>query len=151
VRTRWLDAQVRATGQGDPSPTLEADEICGASYGIRSRHPFADIDLWEFFLSLPAEIKFPNRTSKILVRRAIDGRLPDEIVWRRDKTAFDEHILRTAEWADLRKWILGAEHRIAGIDYGIIRRRLDDEDMDVLELRWARDLARVHAFLEQWV
>lgn len=150
ARRRWLVSQVRATGQGHASSTLEADEICASYCGVQIRRPFADVDLWEFFLSMRAEIKFPTRTSKILIRRAVDGLLPDEIVWRRDKTAFDRHVLATAEWPELRRWILGSEHRIAGIDYGVLAERLSGEDMDVMELRWTRDLARVHAFLEQW-
>ena len=56
------------------------------------RHPspatVADIDLWEFFLSLPAGIKFPDYRMKGFVRNALRGDVPDEID-RRDKTYAD--------------------------------------------------------------
>jgi hypothetical protein len=39
---------------------MEAGEICATLAGVTVGRPFADIDLWEFFLSLPAEIKYPD-------------------------------------------------------------------------------------------
>jgi hypothetical protein len=39
---------------------------------------------------------------------------------------------------------------MGGVDYKLLGARLDAESMDVLELMWAYDLARVHAFLDLW-
>ena len=150
ARRRWLELQIGPTGRGGSSPTLEADEICAAYCGVHIRRPLTDIDLWEFFLSLRAEVKYPDRMIKGLVRQAMRGRLPNEILDRRDKTLFDAYASSTADYPALRRWILGTNHRLDGVDYGLLRARLEREELNIGELKAARDLARIHAFLEQF-
>jgi asparagine synthase (glutamine-hydrolysing) len=151
ARKRWSQLQLMPVGAGAASPNMEANEICAAYCGAHLRYPLVDVDLWEFFLSLPAEIKFPDQVLKRLVRDAMHGRLPDEILWRRDKTAFDDHVLTTAEYPELRRWICGAnDYRMPGVDYGLLADRLEREQMTVFELQRARDLARIHAFIRQF-
>ena len=146
ARRRWAEAQLDPLRQGVVL-TAEADDICAAACGVDVRRPLADVDLWEFFLSLPAEQKFPDSVSKGLVRRAMTGRLPVEILERRDKTAFDAHYLAGADYPELRRLLLDDELRLPGVDYEHLRLRLEDESMGVFELSWASDLARAHAFL----
>jgi asparagine synthase (glutamine-hydrolysing) len=150
ARRRWLEAQLAPTGRGGSSSTIEANEICSAYHGIQPRTPLTDIDLWEFCLSLRAETKFPNRVLKVLVRHAMEGLLPEEILWRKDKTGFDAHVMATAEWDEIRRWTIESKHRIAGIDYVALDARLQSHAMDSFELGRARDLARAHAFLSLW-
>jgi asparagine synthase (glutamine-hydrolysing) len=146
---RWQKTQVSAFV--GPGLTTEAEEICQAVTGVRSRKPWADIDLWELFLSLPAEMKFPDHRSKTLVKRLLRGRVPDEILDRRDKTVFDDSIMANIDYATLRRWIVAApEVRLDGIDYVALRERLDHEKLELPELIWARNLAAAHAFLGQW-
>ncbi|HZT92720.1 MAG TPA: asparagine synthase-related protein [Gaiellaceae bacterium] len=149
ARRRWLEAQVAPTGAGvgAPSPTIEADEIAAAYHGVRPRRPFVDIDLWEFALSLPAQVKFPDRAIKTLQRRVLDGRVPHEVVWRRDKTTFDAHMVDTADYPLLQRLIVDSPYRLDGIDYGLLAQRLERRELQVDELSWAQDVARVHAFL----
>lgn len=147
-RRRWVEMQtVPFLG---PGIGFEADEICAAVCGVDSRRPFADVDLWEFVLSLPAEVKFPSRRTKPLLREAMRGFLPDELIDRKDSTYFDEFHLARADYATLRRLLIDPSHRLEGIDYGLLRDRLEAEDMRVYELQWARNVARVHAFLNQW-
>jgi asparagine synthase (glutamine-hydrolysing) len=146
ARRRWAEAQLDPLRQGAVL-TAEADDICAAACGVEVRRPLADVDLWEFFLSLPAEQKFPDSVSKGLVRRAMTGRLPVEILERRDKTAFDAHYLAGADYPTLRRLLLDDELSLPGVDYEHLRLRLEEESMGVFELSWASDLARAHAFL----
>jgi len=148
ARRRWSETTLGPTGAGGTSPTFEADDICAAYCGVHTRRPFADVDFWEFALSLRAETKFPDGFVKGLQRRALDGYLPDEIVRRQDRTGFASHMVATADYPALRRWILGSSHRMAGVDYKLLAERLEDESLAPLELNWARDLARIHAFLE---
>jgi len=151
ARKRWARLQVIPIGIGSASPNMEANEICAAYCGANRRYPLVDVDLWEFFLSLRAEVKFPDRVLKRLVRDAMHGRLPEEILWRRDKTSFNEHVLGTAEYPELRRWILGSNgYRMPGIDYQVLGERLEREELEVFELQKARDLARIHAFVHQF-
>lgn len=147
-RHRWRKMQTLAfRGAGI---AFEADEICAAYVGVDSRRPFADVDLWEFVLSLPAEVKFPNRRMKPLLRESMRGLLPDALIDRRDKTLFDEFHLSKADYPTLRRLLADTPPHVQGIDYGLLRARLEGEGMPVHELRWACDLARIHAFLNQW-
>lgn len=149
ARRRWLEHQLDPL-VGVGSYSFDADAICAAYHGVRVRRPLADIDLWEFVLSLPAEIKFPNALPKSLLREAVRGRLPDAVLDREDKTFFDDFALRTADYDGLRRWILETDVRLAGVDYAALAERIETRDMGVVELLWAYDLARAHAFLSLW-
>src|SRR5207253_1742620 len=73
-RARWSAVQTLPL-EGCPI-TMEGVEICTALAGVTIRRPFADIDLWEFFLSLPAEVKYPDLRSKTLIRQPLRRRVP---------------------------------------------------------------------------
>lgn len=55
------------------------------AFSIESRMPFMDYRLVEFLASVPAAYKLHGGWTKYLARRAFSGKLPDEIVWRKDK------------------------------------------------------------------
>ncbi len=57
-------------------------------FGIEARHPFSDMDLIEFCLSLPWQLKVANGWSKYILRRALVGTLPNAVIWRR---GWDHH------------------------------------------------------------
>jgi asparagine synthase (glutamine-hydrolysing) len=145
---RW-PAQQLAAFPG-PGVTLEADEAVAAMHGVTVRRPFADVDLWEFFLSLRAEDKFPASGSKVLVRRLLRGRVPDEILDRRDKTVFNDHVVSHADYPVLRGLLSAPGVRIPGVRYDRLAQRLQAEDLGIYDVFWARDLASVHAFLRRW-
>jgi asparagine synthetase B (glutamine-hydrolysing) len=148
IRERWRHRQL-APALAEIGPSQEADDLCAARIGVQVRLPFADVDLWEFFLSLPAEVKFPdlNRVSKSLIRQTMRGRLPDELLDRRSKTYFSEHITASVDYAGLSRYILGSDSRLPGVDYGRLAEHLERRDLGVADVVWAQDLARAHAFL----
>jgi asparagine synthase (glutamine-hydrolysing) len=145
---RWRKVQVGAFSV--PGISMEADDICQELTGVRTRRPWADVDLWEFFLSLPAEVKFPDTRSKTLVRRLLRGKVPDEILDRRDKTFFDESIMANVDYPRLRRLLIEPKYRIDGVDYGRLRERLEHENLELIDFEWAKDLAGIHAFLSLW-
>jgi asparagine synthase (glutamine-hydrolysing) len=147
ARRRWLEHQL-APLVGVGAYSFDADAIVAAACGMHVRRPLVDVDLWEFVLSLPAEVKFPNALPKSLLRESVRGRLPDALLDRTDKTYFNDFALRTADYDGLRRWALASEARIAGVDYERLAERIDRRDLNVVELLWAYDLARAHAYLE---
>lgn len=147
-RRRW--ARMQTVPFLGPGIGFEADEICAAVCGVDGRRPFTDVDLWEFVLSLPAEVKFPNDRTKPLLRLAMRGLLPDELIFRKDKTFFDEFHLAKADYPALRRLLVDSRHQLDGIDYDLLGARLEREGMRMYELQWARNVAKVHAFLNQW-
>ena len=148
ARERWSKVQVSwIEGVG---VSMEADEICQDLCGVRNRRPWTDVDLWEFFLSLRAEVKYPDARSKTLVRRLLRGKLPDPILDRRDKTAFDDVVMASVDYETLRRWLLAPSYHVPGVHYDLLRERLEHRDMDINDVMWAKDLASIHAFLALW-
>jgi asparagine synthase (glutamine-hydrolysing) len=151
VPVEWKTWAVRQlAGLDGAALTLEADEICSAINGVTTRRPFADIDFWEFFLGLPAETKFPDRRPKTLLRRLLRGRVPDAILDRRDKTVFDDHAMSQIDYPTLQRLLVDPQHRLPGVDYSSLATHIERQDFEWFDWLWAKDLARVHAFLLQW-
>ena len=148
ARLRWTQEQVGAF-EGS-TITMEADELCAAVAGITVRRPLADIDLWEFFLGLPAELKCPDLRSKTFVRGLLRGVLPDQIVNRRDKTVFDDHVMTQIDYAGMERFLVNPRHRLAGVDYRRLAGRLAQRNFNRVDWTWAVDLTRIHAFLGAW-
>jgi asparagine synthase (glutamine-hydrolysing) len=149
ARRRWLEHQLDPL-VGVGAYSFDADALCAAVCGVHVRRPLVDVDLWEFVLSLPAEIKFPNAVPKSLLRESLRGRLPDELLDRTDKTFFNDFALRTADYDGIRRLALDSEQRIHGVDYELLAARVEARSLGVVELLWAYDLARAHAFLGLW-
>ncbi len=59
------------------------------AHGREVRLPFLNHELVEFVFSLPAELKMKDGWTKYLLRKAMDKKLPDEIVWRKQKIGFE--------------------------------------------------------------
>ena len=57
-----------------------------STWGMESRHPYLDRRLFEFLLSIPPEQVFKGSWNRLVIRRSMQGILPDEIRLRRDKT-----------------------------------------------------------------
>lgn len=147
-RERWPGQQLGFL-QG-PGLSVEADAILQARCGVRVRRPWTDVDLWEFFLSLPAELKFPHAWSKSLVRSLLRGQVPDAVLDRQDKTVFNEFVLADIDYPSLRRWLVEPRHRIQGIEYRALSERLEREDLQLSDYVWAKDLAAIQAFLDRW-
>lgn len=142
---RWGAEQVAALTR--PELWLEADEICQARCGVSARRPWADVDLWEFFLSVPSEMKFAEVQRKGLVRRLLRGKLPDAVLDRTDKTLFDDLAMAQVDYPALRRWLSKPGHHISGVNYDLLRMHLERQDFKPIDVRWSTNLASIHAFL----
>lgn len=58
------------------------------AWSIESRVPFLDYRLVEFLAGLPDEMKLRLGVTKVVLRRAMDGVLPEAVRDRRDKMGF---------------------------------------------------------------
>jgi asparagine synthetase B (glutamine-hydrolysing) len=148
VRERWRKSQLGAFI--GPGVSLEAEEICQSVCDVTVRRPWTDVDLWEFFLSIPAEQKFPDLRSKPLVRNLLRDRVPDRILDRTDKTVFDEAGREGIDYGLLGGLLLNAQYEMPGVDYRALGRLISSRSLSLLDYQWARDLANIHAFLAQW-
>lgn len=68
----------------------------GMANSIEARVPFLDHQIVEFTMSLPPKIKVPDgKTTKYLLKKAVEGILPHEIIYRK-KQGF---------WAPINEWL----------------------------------------------
>jgi asparagine synthase (glutamine-hydrolysing) len=49
---------------------------------IETRVPFLDVDLVEFALQIPSQLKFRKGETKYILKKAAEGILPDDIIYR---------------------------------------------------------------------
>ena len=77
-RARALDHPYLTVG-------VERYDRVASSVGIEPRHPFLDRRLIAFCLTLPGDQKLADGWPKAILRRAMAGRLPDAVRWRRGK------------------------------------------------------------------
>jgi len=83
-----LNKRLAFDTQNSLSVLLRYADRNSMAYGIESRGPYLDYRLVEFLASLPSSYKINNGWTKYIARRAFDGKLPDEITWRKDKKGF---------------------------------------------------------------
>ncbi len=65
---------------------LEYSGLIARKYGVEYRYPLFDIRLIEYYLAVPARLKARDGIDRYIVRKAMDGVLPEKIQWRNDKT-----------------------------------------------------------------
>ena len=82
-REHAIDALQRSLPQ-----LLRYEDRSSMAFSIESRVPFLDHPLVELILSFPTELKYHHGWSKFVQRKAAAGKIPAEIVWRRDKLGF---------------------------------------------------------------
>lgn len=83
--------QETVLNSGTYAHVLELSDQCAAAFSIEVRHPFMDKRLVEFCLALPPEQKLKGGWSRIVMRRAMAGILPEPIQWRGGKTSMEEN------------------------------------------------------------
>jgi len=64
------------------------------SMGVEARYPFWDRQVAAFCLGLPAKEKLSQGWSRLVLRRAMAGVVPDSVLKRRDKIDFTVHLAR---------------------------------------------------------
>ena len=72
----------------NPVVGRERYDRVAASCAIECRDPFMDVRVLEFSLRLPGEMLHRDGWRKLILRRAMNGLLPDKIIWRLGK----EHV-----------------------------------------------------------
>ncbi len=59
------------------------------AHGREVRLPFLSHELIEFIFSLPANFKIHDGWTKWILRKSMDKKLPDDIVWRKNKIGYE--------------------------------------------------------------
>jgi asparagine synthase (glutamine-hydrolysing) len=106
---RWMSTRMaahRASAAAAPDMTLDEhlrglvhehslphllrfEDRNSMAFSIEARVPFVDFRVMEFAFKRGAHMQIRNGWTKWVLRQAMAGIVPDEIVWRRDKVGFD--------------------------------------------------------------
>lgn len=83
---------------------FEVDRMSMA-HSVEARPPFLDLMLWQFCANLPADLKLSHEGNKLLLRRAMSGRLPPAIANRPKQGLATPHAAwwrqpRLSAWAE---------------------------------------------------
>lgn len=76
---------------------LRFDDRLYMKHSIESRVPFIDYQYVEKACKIPPHIKIQNGYTKSILRNMMDGKMPDEITWRKDKIGFSAPVERWAK------------------------------------------------------
>ena len=79
---------------------------------ISNRQLFLSHELVSFVFSLPSNFKIQNGFTKHLLRRVMDKKLPDEIVWRKDKIGYEPPQQQWMENAQVQELIMEAKKKL---------------------------------------
>ena len=79
----WRDT----SSEGLPA-LLRYEDRNSMAFGVEARVPFLDYRLVEMSFALPDRLKVGEGRTKVVLRRAMNGRLPRSVVDRRDKMGF---------------------------------------------------------------
>ena len=104
------------------------------AHSVESRLPFLDYRLAEFVMGLPEDFKLADATTKQVLRRGLQGVLPDRIRTRMDKMGFvtpEEVWIREEAPARFRNELRRAIDASRGVIRPTAMDRLDPPSVDV--------------------
>lgn len=103
VESPWTNLQEHLIDQMQESSLphlLRYEDRNSMAFGIEARAPYLDYRLVEFSFGEAAGWRIYDGWTKWVLREAMAGTVPNEIVWRRDKVGFE-----TPEAAWLKAWV----------------------------------------------
>jgi asparagine synthase (glutamine-hydrolysing) len=100
------------------------------AHGLEVRLPFLNHELVEFIFSLPSSLKMHDGWTKFLLRRVMDKKLPDEIVWRKKKIGFEPPQKNWMEVPALQEYIKESKRKL--VKAGILTKKALDKKIEPL-------------------
>jgi asparagine synthase (glutamine-hydrolysing) len=79
------EAHARAMTSGLIPYALELADKAAGAFGVEPRYPFFDHRLMELCLALPSDQKLHDGWTRMVMRRAMQGLLPEQVRWRSSK------------------------------------------------------------------
>ena len=87
---------------------LHEDDLNAMYFSIENRSPFLDRELFEICCRIPTSFLVRDGFAKVVLRDAMSGIVPDEILWNHRKVGFNAPILELLDVHDpvTREWLL---------------------------------------------
>ena len=100
------------------------------AHGVEVRLPFLNHELVEFIFSLPAQLKMHDGWTKFLLRKTMDKKLPDAIVWRKDKVGFEPPQKNWMADTAVQEYMQEAKRKL--VNAGILTKKSLDKSIEPL-------------------
>ncbi len=108
------------------------------AHGVEVRLPFLNVELVEFMLSLPEQFKINNGFTKYILREAMQNKLPETIVWRKDKIGFEPPQKQWLQHKVITDYTQNAKENL--IKAGIFKKNVLDMKFNVAEAHEANNM-----------
>lgn len=82
------------------------------AHGREIRLPFLSHELVEFIFSLPSNFKIRDGWTKWLLRTSMNEKLPDEIIWRKNKVGFEPPQQQWMQHNKVQEMIMDAKNKL---------------------------------------
>lgn len=82
------------------------------AHGIEVRLPFLNAELVKFIFSLSSKHKINEGYTKSILRKVMNGKLPHDIVWRKDKVGFEPPQKEWMNDATIKEYIFEAKQKL---------------------------------------
>jgi asparagine synthase (glutamine-hydrolysing) len=89
IVTKLNDILYFSTMENGLEELLRFSDRNSMAHGTEVRLPFLNTALVEFIFSLPSTYKIRNGYTKYILRKLMDKKIPDSIVWRTDKIGYE--------------------------------------------------------------
>jgi len=71
---------------------LKEDDLNSMKYSIENRSPYLDLKLFRYLNEVDVNLLIQNGYSKYILRKSLNGIVPDKILWNREKIGFNANI-----------------------------------------------------------
>lgn len=129
---------------------LHEDDLNAMYYSIENRSPFLDRTLFEFCSSIPSRHMVRDGYTKILLRDAMQGIVPDKILWNHRKVGFNAPVLSLLDVKDndTRAWLLDDGPVFEHVKKQLIEKLLYRQDLPNSESKFLFNFVCMKVFLE---
>lgn len=150
---RWVPGvaadHLRGLNPAMTAADFEQSELVLSTFGIEGRHPFFDRRLVEFCLSLPTRHKIRDGWTRVVLRQAMQGVLPEALRLRPDKSNLEHNFVRSlrlgdeglAQTLEGLTQVQGRYWDAAALDEALARYRREPRARDGQLLCWAAAFA----------
>ncbi|WP_127131354.1 asparagine synthase (glutamine-hydrolyzing) [Pseudoflavitalea rhizosphaerae] len=107
------------------------------AHGCEVRLPFLHHQLVEFIFSLPSTLKIRDGFTKWILRKTMQSKLPDSIVWRKDKTGFETPQQQWMQLSDVQDFAQEAKRTL--VNRGILQPAVLHKKIQPLEIHAAEN------------
>lgn len=101
------------------------------AHSTEVRLPFLSHELVSYLFTLPAHFKIHQGWTKWLLRKSVDGLLPDEITWRRDKIGFEPPQKKWMENKAVQEAIMNGKKKLVDnniLNPFVLKRKIEPHD-----------------------